>query len=147
MCLLCSLCVFVGVVFFSGLFLFSCVCIGWVGLGWGCFLSGDFFFVCLYWVGLGLGLGWLMGVRGNFKEVPAQFAVFTNHRNKGLISVNRRTSLLSHLQYPVPIKVVYKGFNALNARKAKKFGVGPKPIATREHREQIYRRFPAWILT
>ena len=87
------------------------------------------------------------GVRGNFIEVPAQFAVFTNHRNKGLISVNRRTSLLSHVQYPVPIKVVYKGFNALNARKAKKFGVGPKPIATREHREQIYRRFPAWILT
>ena len=78
----------------------------------------------------------------------AQFAVLvTNHRNKGLTSVNRRTSLLSHLQYPVPIKVVYKGFNALNARKAKKFGVGPKPIATREHREQIYRRFPAWILT
>jgi ankyrin repeat protein len=23
------------------------------------------------------------------------------------------------------------------------YGVGPKPIATREHREQIYRRFPA----
>ena len=71
----------------------------------------------------------------------------TNHRNKGLISVNRRTSLLSHVQYPVPIKVVYKGFNALSARKAIKFGVGPEPIATREHREQIYRRFPAWILT
>ena len=71
----------------------------------------------------------------------------TNHRNKGLISVNRRTSLLSHVQYPVPIKVVYKGFNALSARKAIMFGVGPEPIATREHREQIYRRFPAWILT
>ena len=68
---------------------------------------------------------------------------YTNHRNKGLISVNRRTSLLSHVQYPVPIKVVYKGFNALSARKATKFGVGPEPIATREHREQIYRRFPA----
>ena len=26
----------------------------------------------------------------------------TNHRNKGLISVDRRTSLLSHVQYPVP---------------------------------------------
>ena len=34
---------------------------------------------------------------------PRFFAVvLTNHRNKGLISVNRRTSLLSHLQYPVP---------------------------------------------
>jgi len=33
--------------------------------------------------------------------------------------------------------------NALSARKAIEFGVGPKPIATREHREQIYRRFPA----
>ena len=34
------------------------------------------------------------------------------------------------------IKVVYKGFNALSARKANEFGVGPKPIATREHKEQ-----------
>ena len=31
-------------------------------------------------------------------------------------------------------KVVYKGFIKLYARKAIKFGVGPKPIATREHR-------------
>ena len=67
----------------------------------------------------------------------------TNHRNKGLISVDRRTCLLSYVQYPVSIKVVYKGFNALSARKATEFGVGPRPIATREHREQIYRRFPA----
>ena len=33
-------------------------------------------------------------------------------------------------------KVVYKGFIILSARKAINFGVGPKPIATREHREQ-----------
>ena len=31
-------------------------------------------------------------------------------------------------------KVVYKGFIKLSARKAINFGVGPKPIATREHR-------------
>ena len=55
MCLLCSLCVFVGVVFFSGLFLFSCVCIGWVGLG--LFFIGVFFRVfVLGWVGVGVGL-------------------------------------------------------------------------------------------
>ena len=79
-------------------------------------------------------------------ELPARVfcgGSVTNHRNKGLISVDRRTSLLSYVQYPVSIKVVYKGFYALSARKATEFGVGPKPIATREHREQIYRRFPA----
>jgi hypothetical protein len=26
----------------------------------------------------------------------------TNHQNTGLISVDRKTSLLSHVQYPVP---------------------------------------------
>eukprot|EP01036_Dinobryon_divergens_P045867 gene45867-61305_t len=45
---------------------------------------------------------------------------FTNRRNKGLISVD----------------LVYKGFIALSARKATKFGVGPKPIATRKHKER-----------
>jgi hypothetical protein len=89
------------------------------------------------------GLGWFGGAKLTSSKFARAICGFTNHRNKGLISVNRRTSLLSHLQYPVPIKVVYKGFNALSARKATKFGVGPKPIATREHREQIYRRFPA----
>ena len=61
--------------------------------------------------------------------------LFTNRGSEGLTSADRRTSLLSRLQYPVPIKVVYNGFNTLSARKAIKFGVGPKPIATREHRE------------
>ena len=49
--------------------------------------------------GLVLG-GAFMGVRGKF--FAREFAVFTNRRNKGLISVDRRTSLLSYLQYPVP---------------------------------------------
>lgn len=84
--------------------------------------------------------------RAKWIATPALFVLrwlFTNHRNKGLISVDRRTCLLSYVQYPVSIKVVYKGFNALSARKAIEYGVGPEPIATREHREQIYRRFPA----
>lgn len=42
----------------------------------------------------------------------------TNHQNSGLTSVDRKTSLLSHLQYPVLFKVVYRGFNAQHARKA-----------------------------
>ena len=55
---------------------------------------------------LGLLFCWgvyCLGVRGDFslQEMPAQFAV-TNRRNKGLISVDRKTSLLSYLQYPVP---------------------------------------------
>ena len=36
-----------------------------------------------------------------FRKLPARFAV-NKSRNKGLISVDRRTSLLSHVQYPVP---------------------------------------------
>ena len=49
------------------------------------------------------GGGGCMGVRSElFFKVARAICGFTNHRNKGLISVNRRTSLLSHLQYPVP---------------------------------------------
>jgi len=45
----------------------------------------------------------VFGVFGGARQVIArEFAVFTNRRNKGLISVDRRTSLLSYLQYPVP---------------------------------------------
>ena len=40
-----------------------------------------------------------------------------------------------------------EGFIPPSARKATEFGVGPKAIATRKHREGSYRRFPAWILT
>ena len=70
------------------------------------------------WVGLrglgGFGLGWFEGVWGGglggvcggarrfrLKNARAKCG-FTNRRNKGLISVDRRTSLLSYLQYPVP---------------------------------------------
>ena len=90
---------------------------------------------------------WIGGVVCGVGIFGRSQIVITNHPNKGLTSVDRRTSLLSHVQYLVGFKVVYKGFNALSARKANEFGVGPEPIATREHREQIYRRFPAWILT
>ena len=41
------------------------------------------------------------------------------------------------------IKVVYRGFIALRAVQAIRDGVRPKPIATRKHYEQWYRRFPA----
>ena len=45
----------------------------------------------------------LLGVRGYFSlEKRPRDCGFTNRRNKGLISVDRRTSLLSYLQYPVP---------------------------------------------
>ena len=57
----------------------------------GCFIALVF--------GVGL-VGW--GCEAiSLREMPAQFAV-TNRRNKGLISVDRKTSLLSYLQYPVP---------------------------------------------
>jgi hypothetical protein len=46
--------------------------------------------------------GLRLGVRSKLAKSCPRDLRFTNHRNKGLISVNRRTSLLSHLQYPVP---------------------------------------------
>ena len=54
-------------------------------------------------VGFVWGLFGVWGVRGDLRwEVPREICGFkTNHQNPGLISVDRRTSLLSHLQYPV----------------------------------------------
>ena len=73
----------------SGLISTSVAIIFWFFFLW-CFLGGVY----------------LIGVFGGFggaRQVNArEFAVFTNRRNKGLISVDRRTSLLSYLQYPVP---------------------------------------------
>ena len=64
--------------------------------GWKCLNIIELYFYLL-------GVVYCLGVRGDFslQEMPAQFAV-TNRRNKGLISVDRKTSLLSYLQYPVP---------------------------------------------
>ena len=67
---------------------------------WGCVV----FICCLLMVGcfvvlvfIWVGLFWCWGC-GAFCPRDLRY---TNHRNKGLISVDRRTSLLSHLQYPV----------------------------------------------
>ena len=49
--------------------------------------------------------------------IEGLFGLVTNLLNMGLISVDRKTSLLSHLQYPVSYKVVCGGFNTLNALK------------------------------
>jgi hypothetical protein len=89
-----------------------------------------------------------LGVRDNsiFMKCPRNLRIQIAG-SKGLISVDRRTSLLSYLQYPVHSKSSTKDLITLSARKANNFGVGPKPIATREHREQNYHRFSAWILT
>lgn len=48
-------------------------------------------------------VGGVGGVRGRhyILMLPALLAVYHKSQNKGLTSVNRRTSLLSHLQYPV----------------------------------------------
>ena len=50
--------------------------------------------VGVYWGGARQSIG--------ENRCPLQFASKHKSRNKGLISVDRRTSLLSHLQYPVP---------------------------------------------
>ena len=56
-------------------------------------------------LGLGFICCFICGGRGadDFSPRICCFAVcHTNRRNKGLISVDRRTSLLSYVQYPVP---------------------------------------------
>jgi hypothetical protein len=115
-------------------------CFGWIDESFGGVLFFVLFFLvfwCIFWGGS--EAKFLVG------NSPALFfaVVHTNHRNKSLISMDRKQAYSHTYNTPFHIKVVYKGFNALSARKATEFGVGPKPIATREHREQIYRRFPA----
>ena len=60
----------------------------------------DFNCCCLLYC----GVYYIWGVRGNSNQMhDLKTRVFdTNRRNKGLISVDRRTSLLSYLQYLVP---------------------------------------------
>ena len=118
----------------------SCICLGFsesclvfyqVNFGFVCFIV---FVFLLYWGEL------FWGVRGI--EMPAR-CVFTNRQNKSLISVDRRTSLLSHVQYSVLYQSRLQRIYRSQCPKGDEYGVGPKPIATREHRERIYRRFPA----
>ena len=62
------------------------------------FFLGVFF--VLYCLCLCLGCGGGCVAIFLLRNMPAQFAV-TNRRNPGLTSVDRKTSLLSHVQYPV----------------------------------------------
>ena len=103
-------------------------------------LSSKFWFCLFYCFCFFIILGLFWGVRGI--EMPAR-CVFTNRQNKSLISVDRRTSLLSHVQYSVLYQSRLQRIYRSQCPKGDEYGVGPKPIATREHRERIYRRFPA----
>ena len=68
----------------------------WIGLqSFGC-LCWCGCFCCLLGVLFCWGLGGCTGI------ALCMIRVSTNHQNSGLISVDRRTSLLSHVQYPVP---------------------------------------------
>ena len=80
----------------------SVVCFGDLVLGVTC--REDVLVEFRFVGGVGAERGEVRGQASVAREpCPRFFAVvLTNHRNKGLISVNRRTSLLSHLQYPVP---------------------------------------------
>ncbi len=59
------------------------------------------------WMGLDEG-GMLVLFEGTSKDSYYTYILLhnvlytTNHQNKGIISMDRRTSLLSHVQYPVP---------------------------------------------
>ena len=76
---------------------------------WGClfkFFIGVICFMCFVCFVLGVVL-WggtlqIALLQNNNTSAIAVCLFHTNQRNKGLISVDRRTSLLSHVQYPVP---------------------------------------------
>ena len=104
-------------------------------LNWGC---------CFYIWGFVVsfvGVFWLFWGGWENPEIPQ--AIFTNRQNKSLISVDRRTSLLSHVQYSVLYQSRLQWIYRSQCPKGDEYGVGPKPIATREHRDRKYRRFPA----
>ena len=55
----------------------------------------------------------------------------TNRENEGLISADRKTSLLSHLQYPVSLESSTIDLLPSACLVAIACGTGPKPIVTR----------------
>ena len=73
---------------------------------------------------------------GGARHRNARAIVFTNRQNKSLISVDRRTSLLSHVQYSVLYQSRLQRIYRSQCPKGDEYGVGPKPIATREHRDR-----------
>ena len=76
----------------------------WFGLVWFGLVNGGLWF-CFGGVLVGFGgFGGVIWGGGNDRMVVCRAicAFITNRWNKGLISVDRRTSLLSHVQYPVP---------------------------------------------
>ena len=58
-------------------------------------------------------------------------SVKTNRENEGLISADRKTSLLSHLQYPVSLESSTIDLLPSACLVAIACGTGPKPIVTR----------------
>ena len=79
----------------------------------------------------------LLGARhASVLELPSAIWPVTNHQNMGLISVDRKTSLLSRLQYPVPYQSRLQRIYRSQCPKCDEYGVGPEPIATRNTGEQ-----------
>ena len=72
----------------------------------------------------------------------------TNLRNKGLISADRRASLLSCLQYPVHTKSSTKDLSLPTFELRWNTMLSPEAYRYAFHIGRgEYRRFPAWILT
>ena len=69
--------------------------------------------------------------------------LFTNRQNKGLTSVDRRTSLLSHVQYPVLSKSSTRDLSPSVPERRLSLVLG-RSLSLRVNTESSgYRRFPA----
>ena len=108
------------------------------------FICGFRFMVCFV-------LCFLWGVRDSAVSVRIQCVraiCITNRRNKGLTSADRRTSLLSCLQYPVPYQSRLQRIYSPSVPERRLSLVLGRSLSLRVNTaEREYRRFPAWILT
>ena len=85
--------------------------------------------------------------RLSFRIIARAVCGIHKSQNQGLTSVDRRTSLLSHLQYPVLSESSTKDLSLSVPERRLNMVLG-RSLSLRVNTESgVYRRFPAWILT
>ena len=115
--------------------------------GWNKMMIDELYTIIEYYsiVILCRGLNYFKGGarHRNARAISLRFR-FTNRRNKGLISVDRKTSLLSYLQYPVPNQSRLQRIYRSQCPKRRLNLVLGRSLSLRVNTESgEYRRFPA----
>ena len=112
---------------------------------WVCCLLCAVYMCCLLCaVYLCCVVGSMCGARRIRLRIARANCGFTNRRNKGLISVDRRTSLLSYLQYPVPYQSRLQRIYRISVPERRLNLVLGRSLSLRVNTESgEYRRFPA----